>query len=76
MCEFCGEGPECAVCGRGRPATVARPEPQGGDVDQLLAAADRLRHRWESDGLPRETILQRFRELLFGSPFLNAEPGG
>jgi hypothetical protein len=25
-CEFCGEGPECAVCGRGRPATVARPE--------------------------------------------------
>jgi hypothetical protein len=41
MCEFCGSGPECGVCGRGEAADVVAdvpPPPAMAEVEALLAS--------------------------------------
>ncbi len=59
FCEHCGEGPECAVCGRGRPATVAAPPIDEGRVRQLMDAARRF-----AAGLTREEAVARLAVIL------------
>jgi hypothetical protein len=63
MCEFCGEGPECAVCGRGHdppPAPVATPDTVLGDARRIVADLT-------ARGLSRGQIMMEFAGIVFGN---------
>lgn len=62
-CEFCGEGPECAVCGRGA-ATFAGPWP-GGSTDPI-SVARQIRAELDRSGLNQGEFFSRVAELIFG----------